>query len=465
MTTYNIQGSMIEEDMSFRQTIKLQKEKIEKELTAGKTKEEKKEIKENLTRPLLLNLDSDEHNDEYGGPVALAEEQKTTPTRTPRKTPKDLTPQSESKKKGLGLITSGLSFFNKREDKGKLLQEKKEEDERRKREEQALREKEMEELKRAGSNPYKNILKPQYRMDDVLKVMRETTKPPDSLYIGLGWDESHEESKRHYRRYYADELENNKELMGEPPFIQYLLKKGQTRGASKGWWPFGGQKEDESGSVNTEQIMGKFKCLIDIESEREKKEYAEAKAQKMHDLKTKLNSLSLKKLGKPVEFNLEKLDSAEGKMKFRLQMENLGVGHLDITKHLANMQTAETLKRLLLGQNKCIVRLYVISAYDLSSRDNGSDSDPYLKIALGNKVYDDRDNYQEDEPNPDFYKVFDFEAVFPGSPLLNIQIFDYDALFGDDLIGETKIDLEDRFFSPEWQSIKDKPIEYRQLYH
>ncbi len=48
---------------------------------------------------------------------------------------------------------------------------------------------------------------------------------------------------------------------------------------------------------------------------------------------------------------------------------------------------------------------------------------------------------------------------------MNVQIYDYDELFGDDLIGETKIDLEDRFFSPEWQSIKDKPIEYRQLYH
>jgi len=275
VTTYNIQGSVIEEDMSFRQTIKIQKEKIEKELTAGKSKEEKKEIREGIARPLLLNLDSDEHNDEYGLPTssALVEEQKT-PTRTPRKTPRDLTPQSDQKKKGLGLITSGLSFFNKREDKGKLLQEQKEKDEKKKRDEQSLREKEMEELKRTGANPYKNIMKPQYRMDDTLKVMREITKPPDSLYIGLGWDESPEESKRHYRRYCADELENNKELMGEPPFIQYLLKKGQTRGASKGWWPFNGQKEDESGSINTEQIMGKFKCLIDIESEREKKEHA-----------------------------------------------------------------------------------------------------------------------------------------------------------------------------------------------
>ena len=42
---------------------------------------------------------------------------------------------------------------------------------------------------------------------------------------------------------------------------------------------------------------------------------------------------------------------------------------------------------------------------------------------------------------------------------------DYDDIFGDDLIGKTSIDLEDRFFSPEWQSIKNKPIEYRSLYH
>lgn len=38
-------------------------------------------------------------------------------------------------------------------------------------------------------------------------------------------------------------------------------------------------------------------------------------------------------------------------------------------------------------------------------------------------------------------------------------------MFGDDSIGTTSVDLEDRFFSPEWQSIKNKPIEFRQLYH
>ena len=38
-------------------------------------------------------------------------------------------------------------------------------------------------------------------------------------------------------------------------------------------------------------------------------------------------------------------------------------------------------------------------------------------------------------------------------------------MFGDDLIGETVVDLDDRFFCPDWQSIEEKPVEYRQLRH
>ena len=107
----------------------------------------------------------------------------------------------------------------------------------------------------------------------------------------------------------------------------------------------------------------------------------------------------------------------------------------------------------------------MISAYDLASRDNGGVSDPYLKMSCGNKVYNERDNYQLDEANPHFNKYFDFEATFPGCPPLVVEVVDYDDIFSDDSIGTTSIDLEDRFFSVEWMSIKNKPIEYRQLYH
>jgi hypothetical protein len=121
-------------------------------------------------------------------------------------------------------------------------------------------------MKRSGANPFKNIIKPVYTFDSNLNVHRESSIPPDSLYIGLGFDETPEDNKKHYRRFYADELENNKELMGEAPFMQFMLKRGQTRGASKGFFSFGAKKEDESGATSTEQEVGKFKCLIDIDS-------------------------------------------------------------------------------------------------------------------------------------------------------------------------------------------------------
>jgi hypothetical protein len=88
-----------------------------------------------------------------------------------------------------------------------------------------------------------------------------------------------------------------------------------------------------------------------------------------------------------------------------------------------------------------------------------------LKITCGKKTFNDRDNYQLDQPNPKFFKHFDFDVDFPGAPPLVIEAYDYDDLFGDDLIGTTIVDLDDRYFSPEWQSISEKPVEYRQLSH
>jgi len=110
----------------------------------------------------------------------------------------------------------------------------------------------------------------------------------------------------------------------------------------------------------------------------------------------------VKKLGRVIEFNLEKMDTYEGRQEFDLEMEKLGVDHLGITRKLADLESDETLKRLLMVSTKCVVRVYMISAYNLSSRDNGGDSDPYLILNIGNKVYNERDNYQLDNPNPDF---------------------------------------------------------------
>jgi hypothetical protein len=48
--------------------------------------------------------------------------------------------------------------------------------------------------------------------------------------------------------------------------------------------------------------------------------------------------------------------------------------------------------------------------------------------------------------------------------MLEVRAMDHDMLFGDELIGNTFVDLEDRYFLPEWMAIKVKPIEYRPLH-
>lgn len=44
-------------------------------------------------------------------------------------------------------------------------------------------------------------------------------------------------------------------------------------------------------------------------------------------------------------------------------------------------------------------------------------------------------------------RFFEMEATFPKDYLLTIQVWDYDATTPDDLIGETKVDIENRFYS------------------
>ena len=146
-------------------------------------------------------------------------------------------------------------------------------------------------------------------------------------------------------------------------------------------------------------------------------------------------------------------------------MRTLNLAHLDILRYVANIMSEDILKRQLLESNKCVVRLYMIEAFNLSSRDVGSASDPYLYLKCNKKVYNERSSYQLDEPCPKFHKRYDFQAVFPGCSPLEIALWDYDEIFGDDLIGKTLIDLEDRYFTIDWAGLTHKPVEYRQLYH
>nr|XP_030122517.3 fer-1-like protein 6 isoform X2 [Taeniopygia guttata] len=96
---------------------------------------------------------------------------------------------------------------------------------------------------------------------------------------------------------------------------------------------------------------------------------------------------------------------------------------------------------------KVLIRVYIVAAFNLSPADPDGKSDPYIVLRLGNTEIKDRENYIPKQLNPIFGRSFEIQATFPKDSLLTVLIYDHDFIGTDDLIGETKIDLENRFYS------------------
>ena len=149
----------------------------------------------------------------------------------------------------------------------------------------------------------------------------------------------------------------------------------------------GGPKTDASGSVTNEKVVGVFKAVIEVEGREEKKKYLETKKALIADLSLKLSRLAKANNLPAVKLDLEDLATMEGREEMEHTIEPLGVRHLKISQKLADIESDVILQRMLLTENKCIVRAYMISAYDLASRDVGGFSDPYLKLKLGKSKF------------------------------------------------------------------------------
>lgn len=73
-------------------------------------------------------------------------------------------------------------------------------------------------------------------------------------------------------------------------------------------------------------------------------------------------------------------------------------------------------------------------------------SDPFLVIKLGDKTITDKESLREKTNNPAFFRAYDIPCSLPGASTLSIECWDDDGFDFPDLIGGTKIDLEDRYF-------------------
>jgi len=151
---------------------------------------------------------------------------------------------------------------------------------------------------------------------------------------------------------------------------------------------------------------------------------------------------------------------------FQKEIDNFKSRDQRIIKELKNIEKYEKLTKNILVKHEVIIRVYILELRDLPRKDLLSESDPYIKIYFGGeKKYDEQSIHHDDEANVKWYKYYDILTIFPGESTLKIEVWDYNPIFKDSLIGSTSLDLEDRYFNNDWQQLKFKPIEIRNLIH
>ena len=270
-------------------------------------------------------------------------------------------------------------------------------------------------------------------------------------------------NKKHYRRIYRKELEKVKELDLGAPFIKcHLLRNKYEDTYSSLMNLLEGVKDENSKIIKKfkpkkVEKTGKLRGVNNL-----RMNYIETEEELMRnkeltfDLKNYGYFKGLIRISDKTEYDSHKeyIQKIIDKYKGKLPPE------------LTFLTAFDDLGKNVLVKRSVIVRVYVLELNHLSRRDTFSENDPYIKILLGDKLLvNEKKKAFKNCRNCKWYQYYDLRIELPGSSKLRLQVMDYDALFSDDLVGETSIDIEDRYFDNRWQALENKPIEVRQLYH
>ena len=301
--------------------------------------------------------------------------------------------------------------------------------------------------------------------------------PSNKYYMGIGYinkidsneDENSKKNKKekskiiniskHYRRYYGMELERVKELKLSSPFNSSFVRRGKDTDVKNENDIFSAISEIGNKIIKSYPLIEDKRTFEDIEKEeKESKKRIFREALLENIVPKNLKNRGYGKFKAVIRIaeksKMEEYEKAIEKYKSKPEIIN----------ELKNLRKYEKLTKGILVRNSVIIRIYVLQLRNLPRKDILNESDPYIKIYLGDTLkIDERKKYIEDSKDADWYKYYDIQSEFPGESTLKLEVWDYDPIFKDQLIGYTTIDLEDRYFNSNWRDLQYKPIETRNL--
>ena len=297
-------------------------------------------------------------------------------------------------------------------------------------------------------------------------LIEDPNKIPDpQLYFKIGYMLKYQEginpqeSTKHYRRIFRCPLENvnAQDFSMKTPFNIGKVKRGKYVDKKSETGLFDAMKDIKSKIIyKFQDKTGERTTIIEsgrdsVGSESNKKGFLDEK-----DIEKSFGKF--KGLIRVTESGLLQ----EYEQTIEKSKENSKVTQTPLS--LKNYNKYNDLREKLLNKKDVVIRVYILELNELAKKDLLSESDPYIKIYLNDKcVVDEKKNHQDDQKNCKWYKYYDIAGEMPGSSTLKIQVYDYDDILSDDLIGTTIIDLEDRYFNCDWQKLIEKPVEVRPL--
>jgi hypothetical protein len=116
-------------------------------------------------------------------------------------------------------------------------------------------------------------------------------------------------TNKHYRKYYEDELENNKDLFPSHVFERVDIVRGQSRGLSQSWLSslWSSQRVDESDEQTNNKVVGYFKGRIDCYNIEEEKQHNVEKKKKVEYIFSMLSTIYSKIYDRDFPFTIKQI--------------------------------------------------------------------------------------------------------------------------------------------------------------